>query len=200
MAKLSPLLLACLALTSCAGGESRLQSNGMSTSATSTPVPTRPSPILLKPVKPDPALSRKQKLYLDQSIPLDVRSILENAESFEILAEVDRDERSESDILTFEPNRIAQIPTDEMKKQVLEAFYSDAANEDSPANCYEPHHSMRATYQGKMVEIEICFACAQFFVKTDLAKNLQGTIVRDGRKSEELFLRIVNEIGAEWQR
>src|SRR5215204_2632981 len=62
---------------------------------TATPTPIHKEAIPLGSVKPRVDLSAKQKKYLNESLPSVVRTILENAESFEILAEVNKDESVE---------------------------------------------------------------------------------------------------------
>lgn len=151
---------------------------------------------LLKAVVPNLRMNSKQTKYLDSSLPPEVRKILENSDVFEILAEVGVSNRSETALQTLEPNRIVRVVDENLKKQILEAFYSDASNEDGAASCNEPHHAIRATYQRNKVEIEICFTCSQFYVKSPLGE-FQGTIVRDHRKSEKLFERIVKEKSVE---
>ncbi len=154
---------------------------------------------VLKPISTHISLTPKQKKYLDESLPPDVRVILEKAEKFEILAEVNKDESSETDSRIFNPNRIVVLRSERQKKEVLEAFYSDATLEDSPAICYEPHHSLRATYAGKTVEIEICFDCSRFVVK-DSPSKAWGTIVRENRKSERFLVDLVESQGMEFIR
>ncbi len=152
--------------------------------------PTVAPEVLLKPVTPNIKFNAKQQKYLNDALPPKVREVLEKAETFEILAEIRRENESDGEGMTFEPNRIARISDDKDKKEILEDFYFDASNEDSPAACYEPHHGIRATYQGKTVEIEICFSCSRFIVKSEFGE-FDGTIVREKRKSEDLFNRIV---------
>ena len=157
--------------------------------------PMRPS-APLRPVVPHLMLGSKEKAYLEESVPREARKILENAESFEVFAEINKDETSETDSRTFAPNRVVQIRNEKQKKEILEAFYFDAAHEDSPAVCYEPHHSLKATANGKTVEIEICFDCSRFEVK-GLATRYWGTIVRQNRKSEDVLSRIIQESATE---
>ena len=175
--------------------------DGRSSVTASSPTPTPPSapvvaPAPLKPVEPQIELGSKQRAYLDESLPREARKILENAESFEVFAEINKDERSETDTLTFVPNRVVRIKTEKQKKDILEAFYFDAAHEDAPAVCYEPHHSLKATANGKTVEIEICYSCSRFEVK-GLPSRFWGTIVRDNRKSEDLLTSIIEESATE---
>jgi hypothetical protein len=169
------------------------QTSVVALSPTPTPSSTPSTPSApLKPVVPQVKFGSKERAYLDESVPLEARRILEAAESFEVFAEINKDETSETDSRTFVPNRVAKIRTAQQKKDILEAFYFDAAHEDAPAVCYEPHHSLKATANGKTVEIEICYDCSRFEVK-GLSTRFWGTIVRENRKSEDLLTRIIQE-------
>ena len=174
-----------------AGDEGHSSVVALSPTATPSSVPLTPS-APLKPVVPQVKFGSKERAYLDESLPLEARRILETAESFEVFAEINKDETSETDSRTFVPNRVVTIRTEKQKKEILEAFYFDAAHEDSPAVCYEPHHSLKATANGKTVEIEICYDCSRFEVK-GLATRFWGTIVREDRKSEDLLTTITQE-------
>lgn len=186
-------------------GCSRVQTSSASNFEYSLPTPTpiqvdeAESRSLLTTVSPDIKLTSKQKKYLNESLPESARDILEKSEKFEIFAEVGADEASESDIREFHPNRIVTVKDNKLKREILESFYFDASREDSPAVCYEPHHSIRATYQDRTIEIEICFSCSRFEVK-NLPTRFWGTIVREGRKSELLLTRIINDHGVELKR
>jgi hypothetical protein len=155
--------------------------------------------VILKPVVPEVKLNSQQKRYLNDSLPPDARRILESAESFEVFGEINKDESSETDSREFVPNTVARVTSERRKKEILEAFYFDAAHEDAPAVCYEPHHSLKATAKGKTVEIEICFSCSRFVVN-GIEKKAWGTIVREKRKSEDLLTRILDESGVEIDR
>jgi hypothetical protein len=189
MFRFSILISICLVLIGCSKVETT------SDAKIETPSPTTPNQIkpeikpALKPVFPNIHLSSKRKKYLKDSLPPQVREVLEKAEKFEILAEdLGRDIGNEG--MTFEPNSIAVITEENLKREILEAFYNDAATDEPPAACYIPHHSVRAAYQGKTVEIEICFECARFYVESPFGK-FEGTIVRENRKSEDIFNRII---------
>ncbi len=145
----------------------------------------------LKPVTPNLSLNFKRKKYLNASLPPKVREVLEKAETFEILADLSNISREKG---TLVPDTLVTVKDEKTKKDVLENFYSDASTEDPPAICYEPHHGIRATYQGKTVEVEICFSCSRFVVKSSFG-NFEGTIVRKNRKSEEFFEQIVKTQG-----
>lgn len=159
---------------------------------TPTVSPSVQENVSLKPVKPDVELNAKQRKELDKSLPPKVREILEKAESFEILA----DRLRKSDSSSVKPNRIAKITNEADKKEVLEAFYFDASREGYSAACFLPHHAIRATYQGKTVEIEICFDCSKFIVESEVGR-FYGTIAQEIGKSEDLLNQIIESKGIE---
>lgn len=188
------ILICALFLSSCSKVETATNSVPINLEKTPTVSPTVQENVSLKPVTPKVALNSKQRKYLNESLPPKVREILEKAETFEILAEVKKE--NESDSLSFYPNRIAFITDETEKKEILEAFYYDASDGYYPSACYIPHHKIRATYQGKNVEIEICFDCSRFNVESPLG-NFEGGIVRENRKSEDIFKRIVENKSVE---
>ncbi|HSK74200.1 MAG TPA: hypothetical protein VK892_21045 [Pyrinomonadaceae bacterium] len=171
-----------------------LQSNWDEAITVSTAVQENTS---LKPVKPNVKLNSKQKKYLNESLPLKVREVLEKAEKFEIFAEVLGE--NGSDGMGFYPNRIAVITDENEKKEVLETFYLDASSRPYPSACYVPHHAIRATYQNKTVEIEICYQCKIFIVKGSFG-DFSGGLPFENRKSEEVLNRIIQNKGVELER
>ncbi|HRH42447.1 MAG TPA: hypothetical protein PKY82_12540 [Pyrinomonadaceae bacterium] len=185
------VLIFCIVLASCSKVETSSTPN-----ITKLIVSPTISEVVLKAVKPKVELNKRQEKYLNESLSPQAREVLENAEKFEVLAEVNEDRKSDRDILTFEPNRIAKIINENDKKEILESFYFDASREDPPASCYEPHHGLRATYQGKTVEIEICFSCSRFEVKSPFG-NFEGTITRENPRSEKVLEKIIRTQGIE---
>jgi hypothetical protein len=132
-------------------------------------------------------------------LPPEAREVLEKAESFEVLAEVRKEQFSEDDeSFVFEPNRIAKITKESDKKEILEAFYSDASREDALSACYYPYHKLRAIYREKNVEIEICFMCSKFIVDSPSGK-FYGIIARENRKSENVLKRIIRNQSVEFK-
>ncbi len=198
MRKLAVLIL-CLLAANCTKVETASNENTQP-NANKTPAvsPTVELIALLKPIKTVAKFNTRQQKYLNESLPPKVREVLEKAEKFEVLAEIRGEGEFDGEGMTFEPNRIVKIADESDKKNVLEVFYHDAAREDSPAVCYEPHHAIRATYQGKTVEVEICFSCSRFFVKSEFG-DYEGTIVRENRKSEEFFDNLVKSKSIEYK-
>jgi hypothetical protein len=183
------LIFGSFILASCSKVESTSHENAQLISNKIVSVsPTVQADSLLQPVTPKIKLNSKQKKYLDEALPPQVREILEKAEKFEILAEVFGE--NDTDSMGFYPNRIAGITNEKDKKEILESFYYDASDGDYPSACYVPHHALRATFQSKTVEVEICYQCHIFYVKSPFGK-FDGGIVRENVKSENVLNKII---------
>ena len=148
--------------------------------------PTVEADLPLKSTAANVESDSKQVNSIDKTLPAKVWKILEKAEKFEVLAEVD--ESDENDGLDFEPNRIAYISDENTKKEILKALHSDIGR-DAPIACYIPHHGLRATYNRKTIEIEICYQCTKFYAKSPFGE-FSGIIGRKNKKSEDIFNRI----------
>jgi hypothetical protein len=183
------ILVFCIFAASCAKVETAANEN-IQINSNKTVSPIVEKQILLKPVKPNIKLNAKQQKYLNKSLPPEIREILEKAERFEVLAEVKGQDNRDDEGMRFEPNRIVKITDENEKKEVLEALYVDAATDEPPATCYLPHHAIHANHQGKTVEVEICFNCSRFLVKSE-SGEFEGTLVRENLKSEDLLNRII---------
>ena len=187
------ILIFCLALANCAKVE--MASNDISQKISNKTIsvsPTLEQEIILKPVTPNIKFNAEQQKFLNESLPPKVREILEKAEKFEILAEVDNN----PDGLNFDPNRIAKVTNEKDKKEILEAFYFDASDGDYPSACYISHHAIRATYKGKTVEVEICYQCHLFTVKSPFG-DFDGGIKRENQKSGKIVDEIVKNKSVE---
>lgn len=197
MRQIAILIFCCFVLANCSKVETASDENARTNinetvSITPTASPTSKVVLLLKLIVAKVKLNSEQKKNLNESLPPKVREILEKAEEFEILAEVN----NEPDGLRFEPNRVAKITDENTKKEILETFYYDASGGNFPSACYIPHHGIRATYQNKTVEVEICFQCSLFVVKSPFGK-FEGGMADGNQKSEEVFNRIVQNQSVE---
>lgn len=164
---------------------------------TQTKIKTKPS--MLK-VSPNIKFNKKQIKELDKSLPPNVREVLENAEEFEILMEMERKDGKLVYPLkeTFNPNIKAEISDANLRKEVLENFYRDVSQGSEPANCWLPHHILRAKQGDKVVEMEICFSCSRFEGKGSFGE-FSGTTGRGDEKTENLFNRLIGTYGVSIQ-
>lgn len=193
------LIYLSLLIATCSG-----PSENLTLPASPTPIPTPIEQIKVEPTPSSPTvypklkLDSKQKKHLNKTFPSTTRTFFESADSLELLAEVYADELGDQDAMIFEPNRRLEIIDSKQKQEILDAFYFDAANADYPAICFQPHHALRATKGGTVLVIEICFSCSRFEGAGSL-QSVSGTIVREGRRSEEFFDRILKEQGTDYK-
>ena len=108
-------------------------------------------------------LTEEQKQKLDQRIPPEVREILDKAEEFTILYDIDK-ETMKLNVLPQKaaPNANANVADPAVKKEFLDSFYVDAADNSNGASCFSPRQRINAKYQSKVVEIDICYECSRF--------------------------------------
>jgi hypothetical protein len=157
-------------------------------------VASTPAPIV---VSPKTRLTKKQALKLESSLPEEVRNLLESANEFTIIGEITRTESGVTYPVkeNFEPNTLAEITTPELRKEILEALYTEVSNGEEPATCWLPHHKLIARRGGDVVEIEICFSCASFEGTGSLGK-FSGTFAHgDSPKAEGLINRLLVDQG-----
>lgn len=158
-----------------------------------TKVEAKPSPIK---ISPNVKLNNRQIKELNKSLPPNIREVLENAEVFEISAEIERKNGKwfypvkES----FEPNIRAEISDSNLRKEILENFYRDVSKASEPANCWLPHHALRAKQGNKVLEIKMCFSCSRFEGQGSFGE-FSGTTGRGDEKTENLFNRLLETYG-----
>jgi hypothetical protein len=73
-------------------------------------------------------------------------------------------------------------------------LYDGIADKNAtPARCFIPRHGIRATHDGKTVELVICFECSQLWVHQGDAKDWM-TI---GKEPQSVFDKLLTEAGIE---
>ncbi len=97
----------------------------------------------------------------DNKLPEAAANILAKADTIELLA-LDPEPAKEG----FRGYKIlgkTELKGD-AKKGLMAAFEKGSEGPIDPAKCFNPRHGLRATHDGKTVELVICFECAQFKV------------------------------------
>lgn len=109
-------------------------------------------------------------------VPEAARAILDKAETidlYSILPQQEKDPNKE----TFQKYPVlgkTKIKDAEVRKRVIGALVKGAAdNNEGQAKCFDPRHAIRATHDGKTVELVICFACNYVQVAVD-GKSVRG--------------------------
>lgn len=103
----------------------------------------------------------------DNLLPVRVREALENAEEIEILT-LDENLKDAPVIEKFRitfpisGNKLTKIPKNEIRTELLDAFYEDVETGGSKAACFASHHTIKVDYKGEKIAIAICFQCGHF--------------------------------------
>jgi hypothetical protein len=100
------------------------------------------------------------------TIPDQLRAILEKAEHFELFSLNPTDPLSEN---KKEPKETfhgwevlgkTTVKDAETRKKLVDAFEKGVADNKGPhANCFDPRHGIRVTHDGKTADFVICFEC-----------------------------------------
>jgi hypothetical protein len=109
---------------------------------------------------------------LNSRVPKVVRYVFENANAIEIFSLDPRHLQPGYQDQYFRKKILGQKTIESLaqRKLVLGAFdkaVRDVAEDDEPADCFDPHHALRAEYKGKTVYLLICFSCNQVMVCVD---------------------------------
>jgi hypothetical protein len=103
----------------------------------------------------------------ENKIPDTVQTILAKADKFELYS-LDPDRGKEKPKDKFHGWKVlgkAALKTAETRKKLIEALRKGVkANDGTVADCFNPRHGIRATHQGKTVDLVICFECYSMII------------------------------------
>jgi hypothetical protein len=95
-------------------------------------------------------------------LPKDVRAVLDKADRFELLSldPTRQKEKPKDDFHGWKVLGKTEVKDAAARKNVVAALYKGIADSDgSVAACFNPRHGIRATHDGKTVELVICYEC-----------------------------------------
>lgn len=109
-------------------------------------------------------------------LPADAQAILDKAEQFELFSlDPDRRHADAKDKDSFQGWKVlarTTVKDAEVRKKVLAALTKGMADSDGTvANCFNPRHGLRATHDGKTLDLVICFECKRIEVVVDGKKS-----------------------------
>jgi hypothetical protein len=106
-------------------------------------------------------------------LPESVLKILFKAEQFELLSLLPEPEKTKPNDHFHGYTVLGKtaIKNDMARKKLIESFSKGMEGAINPAKCFEPRHGIRATQDGKTVDLVICFACSQFYVHDASGKS-----------------------------
>lgn len=141
-------------------------------------------------------LTPEQKKNLDKRIPPKIREILDKAEEITISYNIDRN-TMQLEVLMYKtvPNAAAKVSDPALKKQFLDGFYSDASSNINGAACFSPRHRVKAQYETKIVEIDICYECSNFQGKSSSGDFGGGLVYEKSSKSSAVINAIIEKYG-----
>jgi hypothetical protein len=137
------------------------------------------------------AVSARSSDPQGKKFPDQAREVLDKAEQLELLGIDDQPKGKKEDPgkgdKTFHGYPVLRrtvVKDQAARKQLLDALYKGIAEAKGTAKCFEPHHGVRATHQGKTVDLVICFKCDQMIVYED-GKSL-GVVATTAAPQETL--------------
>jgi|SRR5437773_2079470 len=105
-------------------------------------------------------------------LPSAAKSILEKADQIELLS-IDPGNREldepppKGDYYTWKVLGKTVIEDADTHQSVISAVEQGIAESGRPASCFDPRHAIHASYNGKAVDLLICFECKQILVYLD---------------------------------
>ncbi len=85
------------------------------------------------------------------------------------------------------------VVTGEARKQLVSALEQGiAASDGVGAKCFDPRHGIRATADGKAVDLVICFECGWVYVYFDNDKQRSEVVVSTG-KPQAVFDKVLTD-------
>lgn len=161
----------------------------------------KPTPTPIRTPRIQQISRREYERRLNEQLPKDVRKFLEQADNFELLSvsgvamgrpAPDEELISAGRFGVATVRGTARITDERIRKDLLQAFYDSLVHPGYQAACFAPAHAIRATSEGKSVELTICFHCSNFFGSAFGEQQLSGTI---SKAPQKLFNRVLKSAG-----
>jgi hypothetical protein len=131
----------------------------------------------------------------DNKLPEAALAVLSRATDFELLSlDPGSEERSPKD--GFHGYKVlgkTAVKDALVQKRLVKSFAKGMAGDIAPAKCFNPRHGIRATRDGKTVELVICFECSQFDLYD--ASGEEGKRLLVNQTPEPAFDKVLNDAG-----
>jgi hypothetical protein len=125
-------------------------------------------------------------------LPKEVRAVLDKADRFEVVSldPTRQKEKPKDDFHGWKVLGSTEVKDAEARKKVVAALYEGIADSDGKvAACFNPRHGIRATHDGKTVELVICFECLS--MQGFLGKERSGALTT--RSPEKTFDQVLRD-------
>ena len=129
-------------------------------------------------------------------LPELAQTIFDKAESFELYSlqpELEKNEKPAETLQGWKVLGKTVLKGAGVPKDVRDAVNQGIAKSDSEgAKCFEPRHALRATYEGKTVDLVICFECSWVYVYYGKEPTRQAvvTVARDAQTVLDATLKL----------
>ncbi len=122
----------------------------------------------------------------EKKLPEQVKAVLDNASEFELYWLDPSAKANQSDASLYRWKVLGKtLIKDAMpRSHLVEAIESDIERGKEYAECFEPRHAIRASYEGKTVDLVICYRCRWMYVYVD-EKRVADIVI--ATKSTSLF-------------
>jgi hypothetical protein len=126
----------------------------------------------------------------DKKLPAQAKMILEKATEFELYSLEPDKEKGGWNVLGKTTVKDAKL-----RKELLAALEKSIAEPGEGGHkCFWPRHQIRATHEGKKVDLVICFECQWVYVYLDGKEKEPDRIEMDGG-AQPLFDKVLSDAG-----
>jgi len=128
----------------------------------------------------------------NQKLPPRTVAVLEQADQFELLALSPTSTKSDQSFHGYAVLGAAKISQTDTRRRLVSALRQSMRESDGTlAACFHPRHGIRATRNGKQVDLVICFECLSFELYGDSEETFLIT-----SKPRTLFDEVLKSSGA----
>lgn len=97
------------------------------------------------------------------TLPEKVAEVLAKAETWELIS-LDPRFKENGKLHGFDELGRTTVKDAETRKTLRAALEKGLAEESQPSKCFDPRHAIRATFDGRTVEVLICFSCHHVYI------------------------------------
>ena len=130
----------------------------------------------------------------DNKMPEGALKVLQNATEFELysidFAHPDKEKTGFHQMKVVGKTAVKDAAT---RKKLVAAFAKGMEGKIDPARCFNPRHGIRATHDGKTVDLVICFECAQFDLYEPGSDKPTRLLI--GKSPEPTFDQVLRDAG-----
>ena len=130
----------------------------------------------------------------DNKLPESARTVLQNATELELysidFAHPDKEKTGFHDLKAVGKTTVKDA---EARKKLVSEFLKGMEGKIDPARCFNPRHGIRATHDGKTVDLVICFECAQFDLYEPGSDKPTRLLI--GKGPEPTFDKVLRDAG-----